>query len=52
MTEPFFTLQPTEAPNRWRLPVTPELSVGPPDRLFLFGGVGLAASLSVLERRS
>ena len=52
MAEPFFTLQPTEAPNRWRLPVTPELSVGPPDRLFLFGGVGLAAALSVLELRS
>jgi acyl-CoA thioesterase II len=52
MTEPFFTLQPTEAPNRWRLPVTPELSVGPPERLFLFGGVGLAAALSVLELRS
>lgn len=32
------------------LAVTPQISVGPADRLFLFGGVGLGASLQALEK--
>jgi acyl-CoA thioesterase len=32
------------------LDVTPPISVGPADRLFLFGGVGLGASLRALEQ--
>lgn len=32
------------------LAITPPVCVGPPDRLFMFGGVGLGASLMALER--
>jgi acyl-CoA thioesterase len=32
------------------LTLAPPLCVGPPDRLFMFGGVGLGASLTALER--
>lgn len=32
------------------LAITPPVSVGPPDRLFMFGGVGLGASLMALEK--
>ncbi len=32
------------------LDLTPPVCVGPPERLFMFGGVGLGASLSALER--
>ncbi len=32
------------------LAITPEICVGPPDRLFMFGGVGLGASLMALEQ--
>lgn len=50
MSEPFFDLKSTHNPHRWYLPVEPKLCVGPPGMLFLFGGVGLAASVAALER--
>lgn len=50
MSDPaFFELQSTHNPNRYYLPVKPRLTVGPPGRTFLFGGVGLAASITAME---
>lgn len=45
-----FDLQPTHNPHRFFLPVTTDLCVGLPDRRFLFGGVGLAASIHAMEQ--
>lgn len=45
----FFAPNPTHNPLRWVLPVERPICVGPPDRKFLFGGVGLAASVSAME---
>lgn len=45
-----FELKATHNPHRWYLPVVPALCVGPPERQFLFGGVGLAASIEAMER--
>ena len=45
----FFDLDPTEDPNKWRLPVDMGISVGPPKHKFLFGGVGLASAIRALE---
>jgi acyl-CoA thioesterase len=42
----FFGLEPTDDPNRWRLPVVPELCSGLGT---LFGGCGLGACIEVLE---
>jgi acyl-CoA thioesterase len=50
MTRPFFDLRATHNPHRWYLPLTPELCVGPPGRSFMFGGVGMAAAVSAMER--
>jgi acyl-CoA thioesterase len=36
-------------PQQFTLLVTPQLSVGHPDNLFLFGGAGMAAGLSAIE---
>jgi acyl-CoA thioesterase len=36
-------------PAAFDLAIEPGLCVGPPDRLFMFGGVGLGASLAALE---
>jgi acyl-CoA thioesterase len=47
---PFIDLQSTHNPHRWILPVTPPICVGPPDRRFLFGGVGMASSVMAMER--
>ncbi len=46
----FFDLHATHNPHRWYLPVVPELTVGPPGREFLFGGAGLAAAVTAMER--
>ncbi len=46
----FFDLQATHNPHRWYLPVEVSLTVGPPGHEFLFGGVGLAASITAMER--
>ncbi|MBI1238325.1 MAG: acyl-CoA thioesterase [Alphaproteobacteria bacterium] len=45
-----FDLQSTHNPHRWYLPVDDSVSVGPPGRKFLFGGVGLASSITAMER--
>lgn len=37
------------APDAFELALAPPVCVGPPDRLFMFGGVGLGASLRALE---
>jgi acyl-CoA thioesterase-2 len=50
MSDSFFDLQATHNPHRYFLPVTRGIAVGPPDRLFLFGGVGLAAAIEAMER--
>ncbi len=36
-------------PSRFRLDVSPQACVGPPDRTFLMGGVGMAAGLEALQ---
>ena len=51
MNQPlFFNLQATHNPHRWLLPLSPAVCVGPPDNLFMFGGVGMAAAIAALER--
>lgn len=45
----FFDIQATHNPNRWVMPVGPDMCVGPPGRLFLFGGIGLASSITAME---
>src|SRR5258706_13959918 len=45
----FLGLEPTDDPNRWKLPVTEGISTGGG---FLFGGAGLAAGIEALERTS
>ncbi len=42
-------LETTTDPHRFTLAVTPQLSVGHPDRQFLFGGAGMAAAIAALE---
>ena len=49
MDEPFFHLRSTHNPHRWFLPLDESLCVGPPDKLFMFGGVGLAAAIGAME---
>ncbi|ODT86564.1 acyl-CoA thioesterase domain-containing protein [Phenylobacterium sp. SCN 70-31] len=46
----FFDLRATHNPHRWYLPVEPNISVGPPGAMFMFGGVGLASAVSAMER--
>lgn len=50
MAEHFFDLRATHNPHRYYLPVTPGITVGRPDRMFLFGGVGLAAAIEAMQR--
>jgi acyl-CoA thioesterase len=50
MSDEFFDLRPTHNSHRWFLPVEPSIAAGPPDRLFLFGGVGLGAAIAAMER--
>ena len=51
MSQPlFFNLQATHNPNRWYLPLSPAVCVGPPGNLFMFGGVGMGAAIAALER--
>ncbi len=47
--EHIFNLQETDDRLRYRLPVEQNICVGPPENMFLFGGVGLASSISALE---
>jgi acyl-CoA thioesterase-2 len=51
MDEPlFFDLRATHNPHRWYLPLTPSVCVGPPDSMFMFGGIGLASAIAAMER--
>ena len=43
------TIEPGAVPMQYRLAVTPQLCVGHPDNLFLFGGAGMAAGLAAIE---
>ena len=45
---PFIPVEPTDRPGHYRFNVPKNLCVGPPDRLFMFGGVGLASALSAV----
>jgi acyl-CoA thioesterase len=45
-----FDLKATHNPHRYYLPVAMNLCAGIPERRFLFGGVGLAAAISAMER--
>jgi acyl-CoA thioesterase-2 len=47
-----FDLQSTHNKARYLLPIERHICVGPPERQFLFGGVGLAAAISALEAAS
>ena len=46
---PFIPVEPTDRPGHYRFTVPKNLCVGPPDRLFMFGGVGLASALAAVE---
>ncbi len=50
MTSSFFDLNATHNPHRWFLPLHDGLCVGPPGKLFMFGGVGLAAAIKAMEQ--
>jgi len=50
MTAPFFDLRGSHNPHRWHMPLTKDVCVGPPGQMFMYGGVGLAASISALEQ--
>lgn len=51
MPEPLYELVPTDEPHVWRLPVTPELCVGPATmEPFMYGGLGLAAGIGAMQR--
>jgi len=45
----FFDLRPTHNPHRWYMPLTPEVCVGRPGEMFMFGGVGLASAIGAME---
>ena len=49
MTKPFFTLEATSDPLRFRLPVVRDLCVGVRGDDFLMGGVGLASGISAMQ---
>ncbi len=46
----FIDLQATHNPNRWVLPITSNLCVGPEGKEFMFGGVGLASAVMAMEK--
>lgn len=46
----FFDLRATHNPHRWYLPLSPQVCVGPPGSMFMFGGVGLASAIAAMER--
>jgi hypothetical protein len=50
VTRQFLVLQPIHNSHRWLLPVTREITAGPPDKPFLFGGVGLGSAIVAMER--
>lgn len=51
MSNPLYNLVPTDDPNVFRLPVTPEVCVGPASMdPFMYGGMGLAAGIGAMQR--
>jgi acyl-CoA thioesterase-2 len=46
----FFDLRATHNPHRWFMPLTPDVCVGRPGDMFMFGGVGLASAIGAMER--
>ncbi len=50
MDKKFFELRGSHNPHRWNLPLSAPTCVGPPDGMFMYGGVGLAAAIEALER--
>jgi len=50
MSKPFFDLRATHNPNRWFLPLSDQLCVGPAGSSFMFGGVGMAAAIQAMQR--
>lgn len=46
---PFYAPAPTHNARRFHLPVAHELIVGPPERTFMMGGVGLGSAIVALE---
>jgi acyl-CoA thioesterase-2 len=42
-------VEPTGKPQQYRLAVTPQICVGHPDSLFMFGGAGMASGLAAIE---
>ncbi len=50
MSQAFFDLRATHNPNRWVLPLSDSLCVGPPGAAFMFGGVGMGAAIAAMER--
>lgn len=47
---PFVVLNDAGSPGRFTLPLVPGVCVGAPDQRHMFGGVGLAAAISAMER--
>ncbi len=50
MTQSFLDLRATHNSHRWYLPVTPEVTVGPVGKAFLFGGAGMSAAVRAMEQ--
>jgi acyl-CoA thioesterase len=50
MNSPFLDLRSTHNSHRWYLPIAENITVGATDRRFMFGGVGLAASICAMEQ--
>ncbi len=50
MSEHFLNLCATHNSHRWYLPVTPNVTVGPPGKAFLFGGAGMSAAIRAMEQ--
>jgi acyl-CoA thioesterase-2 len=50
MTSHFLDLRSTHNSHRWYLPVTPDVTVGPLDKAFLFGGAGMSAAVRAMEQ--
>jgi acyl-CoA thioesterase-2 len=50
MSASFLGIEPGTTPFASRLPITPEICVGPKGNVFMFGGVGLAAAIVAAER--
>lgn len=50
MAHRFLGVESTDSPSRYRLPITPDVCVGPKGNVFMYGGVGLGAAIAAAER--